>query len=219
MRRGVLGLLVLLLAAACAPADGTFQHLQAVSVSLEDRTSATLDVRLSAENVRVKVADLDDLLLRAVVKRGDGSPSATVVGDDVTVAGSGTNFELTLSSRVRWTLTLSGGASAVDADLRGSRLTSLNVPAGVSRASLWLPAPAGDTSATLSGVGTANVYVPNGVPTRLTCRSGGGTVTVDGVESSGVQAGRLWTPAGWDGARNRYDLSVGGFGKLTLGRS
>ncbi|MFI5955411.1 hypothetical protein [Cryptosporangium sp. NPDC051539] len=217
-RRLALGLLVLLLA-ACAPADGSFRHLQSVSVPLNGRSAASLEVRLSAEQVRVKVADTGDELLRAAVRRGDGSPSTTVIGDDVTLAATGTEFELTLSNRVRWSLTFSGGASGITADLRGARVVSLDVPAGISRADVWLPSPTGESTAALSGVGTATIYLPPSVPTRLTCRSGGGTVTVDGVETTGVPAGRVWTPAGWEGAADRYDLSVGGFGKLTLGRA
>ncbi|MFG1920633.1 hypothetical protein [Cryptosporangium sp. NPDC048952] len=221
MRRAGLGLLILLLVAACTrPADGRFVQPSSLALPLGDRSSASLSVVSGAQKIGVKVADLGDDLLRVKVRDGQ-APVLTHDGDDVSVRFGGGSLEVTLTSRVTWSsVALAGGASGVSVDLRGARLQRLDVTAGLDTAYVWLPAPSGAVTASLSSASRATVYVPPNVATRVSTRSGAGTVDIDGVVTSGVGAGRVWTPSDWAGENDRYDVVVqGGVGELILARA
>jgi hypothetical protein len=217
MRRAGLGLLILLLVAACTrPADGRFVEPRSAALPLGDRTAASLHVDTGVQRIAVKVADLGDDLLRV-----DGArPQVTEDGDDVDVRLRGGSLQVTLTNRVTWSVTLSGGASGADVDLRGARLTRLDVTAGLDTAEVWLPSPSGAVTASLASASRATVYVPPSVVTRVSTRSGAGTVDIDGVVTTGAAAGRVWTPDDWAGQPDRYDVVVqGGVGQLTVARA
>lgn len=230
MRRLGLALVLLLFVAACAQGrTGDFVQPRAVSESLGNRTAASLSLNSGANTIDVHTADLADKLYRVTTPDTSGVvPRGTMTGDVAQLRlvpssepGSGAAIDLRLTTKVAWKLRIAGGATTETLDLRGAKLSGLQVAAGVGQLEIWLPAPTGPTSVELSGGASGvRLHVPEGVLTQVTAAAGAGSVTVDGVVDSGVDTGAVWTPEGWADQQKHYDVRVlTGVGWLTLDRS
>jgi hypothetical protein len=232
-RLGFALLLLPVLVAACttqpdAGADGKFAEPHTVTVPRENRTVATFSLVSGATTVRVRTADLGDELYRATTPKDSGVvPRNSSTGAETELRlqpsnepGRNSAVDITLTTRVRWTLRFAGGANTESLDLRGTRLTRLDVTAGTSQLEIWLPRPTAVTTAALSGgASSLQMHVPANVLTRVTARAGAGSVNIDGVENSGISPGQAWTPAGWAGQTARYDVDIrSGVGNATFTR-
>jgi hypothetical protein len=204
---------------AAGPADG--------------RTAAQLSVVSGATTLSVRAADLGDDLYRVSTPPTSGQvPAVVVTGDLVQVqltdAGQPDGFsagpsavEVLISDDVRWAIRLDGGATETQVALAGGQLSALDFGAGSARIEATLPHPSGSVTVRMSGGASAyNLHLPDGVPARVRLGGGAGSVTVDGVQHSGIAGGTTWDGPGWGAAADRYDIdNTAGVSTLTLDRA
>jgi hypothetical protein len=208
--------------------DGGGAHV--VTGPLGDRREATLELVHGAHSITIRADDLGDRLYRVAtpddshllpdVDDGDGDDPVRVRLVERGAPGVSA-VDIQLHSGVRWTLRLLGGANDELIDLRESRLAGLDIAGGVSLADIALPPPEGVVAVRMTGgAGQLRLHAPAGVPVRVECGSGAGTVTVDATAHPGVAAGSVFEPPNWSAAQNRYDVqAVAGVGTLTVDRS
>lgn len=180
-----------------------------------------------ADVVRVRLGDLGGD--RYEVSTPDGSkvvPAVDVDGHEViaglhaTDGGGPALVTVVLSSKVHWSVRLSGGANDESVDLTGGPGGDVDFSAGTSRAAVALPAAHGTQSAVLGG-GAAqfDVRLAGDAPVRVAATGGAGSVTIDGETHSGVAGGSMWTPDAWSAATDRYDIdATSGVSTLTVSR-
>jgi hypothetical protein len=180
-----------------------------------------------ADVVRVRVADLGSD--RFEVSTPDGAkvaPAVAVDGHEIVAGlrntgGAGPALvNVVLSSSVRWTVRLGGGANDEAVDLTGGAGGDVDFSSGTSRAAVALPAGKGLQRVVLGG-GAAqfDVRLAGADPVRVAATGGAGSVTIDGETHSGVGGGSMWTPDGWASAANRYDIdATSGVSTLTVSR-
>jgi hypothetical protein len=188
----------------------------------------TFELVNGADVVRVRVGDLGSD--RFEVSTPDGAkvaPAVDVDGHEVVAGLRGTGrggpavVDVVLSSSVRWSVILAGGANDEAVDLTGGPGGDVNFSSGTSRASVALPAGQGTQRVVLGG-GAAqfDVRLYGGDPVRVAANGGASVVTVDGITHSGVAGGSVWTPDGWASAANRYDVdATSGVSTLTVSRT
>jgi hypothetical protein len=127
--------------------------------------------------------------------------------------------EVTVSATIPWEIDVPGGASSVDADLRGVELLALRIGGGASHVDVVLPPPIGAVAVTVGG-GASNVRLvrPAEVPVRLQVGGGSSKLAFDDQELGAV-GGRLRLQSdGFADAEDRYEISVGGgASNLTVG--
>lgn len=119
--------------------------------------------------------------------------------------------EVTVNAGVPWEVEMRGGASGVEADLTGSKISSFVLKGGISDFSLTLPEPSGVVPVRLSG-GASKVKIrrPGRVEARVRVKGGAATLTFDAQSFDAVGgAVRLQSP-GYDGASDRYDIELAG---------
>lgn len=119
--------------------------------------------------------------------------------------------EVGLSVVIPWQIVIQGGASMIDADLRGLGLLGLEVNGGMSMIEVKLPEPSGVVPVRISG-GASQVKIqrPSGVAARVHLKGWASTLAFDDQSFNEVGADvRLQSP-GYDGATQRYDFEVQG---------
>jgi hypothetical protein len=198
-----------------------------VSAPLKDLSDREFDVLTGTSTVTVSSADLGDRLF-VVSTPADGNALPSAVADDTRVqlhlVPSGTKgpgaVAVKLNSRVRWHLRISGGAVEHLIDMTAGRLSGIDINGGATRIELWLPATDGTIPIRMTGgVNQFLLHLPEGVPVRVRVRSGANSVEIDALNRSAISPGTVFTPAGWDGATNRYDVdAVAGFATLRVDR-
>ena len=187
--------------------------------------AGTLDLVSGAETVAVRTADLGADRVRAVTP-DDASvaPALVVDGDTVTVhlvrtgrPGSAAVTVL-LDRRVRWQVRMSGGAVGELLDLRGARLSGVDLAAGATRIELRLPEPDRAVPVRMAGGATEfTVHVPAGVATGVRVGGGAASTEVDGVRRTGLAGGTVVSTAT---GPDRYDVdATAGVSTLTVDRS
>jgi hypothetical protein len=209
-----------------APAASTGDGRTA-SAPLTDSRDREFVLITGTSTVKVSSGDLGGRLFVATTPAG-GTVEPSAALDETSVQlqlipngrqGPGL-AEIRLSSRVRWHLRLSGGAVEHLVDMTAGRLSRIDINGGATRIELWLPATDGTTSVQMTG--GANqflLHAPEGVPVRVRARKGGSNVTIDAFDRSAIAPGALFTPPGWDGADDRYDVdAVAGFATLRVDR-
>jgi hypothetical protein len=207
--------------------DGVDPDDHTVSASIDGRSEAQLHLVNGATAVTVRTEAMGDTLYRvSTPPDGDAVPRTVDRGDliEVHLVQTGepgpSRVEIVLSTEVRWTvLRFSGGANDQVADLTGGRVAELDFPAGASRIQLTLPVPEGTVPIRMGGgAGAVAVELPPQVPIQVGLHNGAGVVVIDGETHSGVAPGTVFTPDGWEGATDRYDLGSAGVGELTVTR-
>lgn len=119
--------------------------------------------------------------------------------------------EVILNADALWEVEMRGGASGVEADLEGLKLSSFVLKGGISDLTLTLPEPSGVVPVRLSG-GASKVSVrrPAGVEARVNVKGGAATLVFDEQSFDAVGgAVRLQSP-GYDGATDRYEIELSG---------
>lgn len=180
-----------------------------------------------ADVVRVRLGDLGGD--RYEVSTPDGAkvaPAVDVDGHEVVAGLHATNgggpalVTIVLSSKVRWSVRLSGGANDESVDLTGGPGGDVDFSAGTARAAVALPAAKGTQRVVLSGGASQfDVRLTGDAPVRVAATGGAGSVTIDGETHSGVAGGSMWTPNGWAAAGDRYDIdATSGVSALTVSR-
>lgn len=120
--------------------------------------------------------------------------------------------EVTLTTAIPWRIEIQGGASKIEAQLRGLKLAGLEVKAGVSMIRLELPVPSGSVPIGISG-GASGITIqrPAGVAARVHLKGWISSVLVfDDQRFSEVGNDvRLQSPD-YDPAAPYYDIEVAG---------
>ena len=197
-------------------------HAVATAVSAD---AATVDLVSGATTVTVRAEDLSGAdRLRAVTPDGAGvAPVLETGGDTVGVHLVRTGepgpsaVTVLLDRRVRWQVRISGGASSQLLDLRGARLSGVDLAAGAARIELVLPVPDRSVPIRMAGGATEfTLHVPRGVATAVRVGGGAADTDVDGVRRTGLAAGTVLATST---AADRYDVdATAGVSRLTLER-
>jgi hypothetical protein len=186
-----------------------------VTAPLGSARALRLEVTGGSTLVTVRSADLGDRLFDIATLDGSAVPKVVngATGPRLELVRTGTpgriGAEILLNSRVRWTLRLTGGAAEQDIDMRAGGLAAVDLVGGAARAVLRLPIPKGTVPLTVTGgVSELDLEAGSGVPVRVRLGTGAGSAVLDGRASQRVKAGTVLTSSGWQGAPNRYDISV-----------
>ncbi|HEV8192695.1 MAG TPA: MarR family transcriptional regulator, partial [Ktedonobacterales bacterium] len=127
--------------------------------------------------------------------------------------------EVALSVAVPWQIVFQGGASEIDADLRGLNLLGLEVNGGMSMIKAELPEPSSVVPVRIAGgASEINIRRPAGVAARVHLKGWASTLAFDDQSYDKVGADvRLQSP-GYDDAAGRYDFEIlGSASTITLG--
>jgi hypothetical protein len=122
-----------------------------------------------------------------------------------------------LDRPVRWQVRISGGATSQLLDLRGARLSGVDLAAGAARIELVLPVPDRAVPIRMAGGATEfTLHVPQGVATAVRVDGGAADTDVDGVRRTGLAAGTVLATST---AADRYDVeATAGVSTLNLVR-
>jgi hypothetical protein len=193
------------------------------------RSAATLDVVSGTTNVTVSAGSRAGLLYVVRTPAGSGiRPLATLddgtlrVGQTADRDGSGVPMiDIELARGVRWTINLDGGAATETVNMTKGSLSSLSFGAGVTMASVRLPAPTGTLTLTLAGGATRLLVVaPSGAPAEVKVVGGASQVSLDGVSHTGVAGGSAFADPAWAGSSNRYAIDLlAGVSEFQMSRS
>ena len=116
--------------------------------------------------------------------------------------------EIVLNASLPWAVELRGGATALDADLRGVRLTSFDIAGGADALTLALGRPSGVVRVRVGGgVGQVTVSRPTDVAVTLAVAGGYRTAKLDGVEA--WSPGQIASP-GAESATDRFEIEISG---------
>jgi hypothetical protein len=194
---------------------------------LLNRTGAWLTVDDAASRVRVETAALPGLLYR-VSSAPDSGVAPVVTRRDGRVAvrlrATGSDgldeVRIVLNRDVRWDIRLLAGAGEQQLNLRGGRVSRIDLGAS-GLAELWLPEPVGTVPVTFNGgVGTAVLAADTGAPFRIRFDQGAGSVVSPWIMNNGTPAGAVLEEGGWRRAVDRYEVrAAAGIGSMTVRRS
>jgi hypothetical protein len=210
---------------ASAPAENTGKP---VSLSLQGRTAATLQVLSGTPALTIRMAALgpagkliqvsmtsSNAAARLKLTDGGAQPSG-LVNLSATDADA---LTVTLNSAVRWTLTLAGGSTRTIADLSGGQVAGIAFTRnGSGTITLTLAKPAGSVPIRLAaGATQLQLSVPGGVPVRVTAAAGAGEISLEGQTHKSVKKGTVLTTRGWSASAAGFDVdAVAGAAKLTV---
>jgi hypothetical protein len=140
--------------------------------------------------------------------------SAGIATLQLTSAGSGGGpslVDVVLDNSVAWTINLDGGATDEDIDMRGGQVEEVNLAAGVTRATVNLPARSGtQVVREVGGASELTVDAPAAVAARVEVSGGAGTVQIGAVTHTGVGGSRVFTDPGYATAHQRLDVELQG---------
>ena len=127
--------------------------------------------------------------------------------------------EVALNSSIPWEIRVRGGASRLDADLSGLRLSSFEVAGGASRVELRLPKPSNTVHLRVDG-GASNVTIsrPEGVAARVRVGGGATKLSLDDQHFGAIGGETRLESPDYATAVDRYEIEVtGGANNLTVG--
>jgi hypothetical protein len=182
------------------------------SLAADGRSHATLRVISGTPTLKISMADLGvtGTLLRVTTPAGSTAPrlrSSGAAADSVISLSSAKAAAITvvLNEDVSWQLDLAAGTTRTVADLRGGRVTGIDVTKGSDIVDLTLPQPRGSVPVRLAA-GSSQLLLsrPTGVPVLVTAGAGAGEITLDGREHVGIAAGSVF-------ATTAYTSNAAGF--------
>jgi hypothetical protein len=205
-------------------------HDRDVAVPLDGHTAGRLEFRRGASSVVIRADGAMPELFRAHFE--GPVPEVVVEGDTVVIRYprlspaawarygllSGHHAaHLALNASLPWQVDVRGGASRVEADLRGLRLAGLEIRGGASDIRLEL----GETAALVplrvhGGASQVVVRRPAGTQVRASVSSGLSAMTMDDQRFGSVGGPSVLHTTGWTGAAG-YDVEVtGGASNLVI---
>src|SRR2546421_7774541 len=165
--------------AALAPSTAFGTQHASSSEPIGGLSAGILELNYSAASVNIQSRALGDNLYHAGIEYPAGENPPTVAVDHqtgtVTISenanfgsfhlfgSSNRKLTVTLSTRIPWTIRISGGASGLQMDLRELQLTNLEINGGASSVDGHLGKPKGTLAVNISG-GASNVSLP--IPNR-----------------------------------------------------
>ncbi len=193
-----------------------------LSVPLGGVSAGRLEVSATAARMRISADAAMAELYRAAFQRRP--PRIQVKGGTVSIGyprvwhGGVGRGEVVLNAAIPWALDLRGGASEVDLEIPGLRLTELTLTGGASRVDVNLPRPSGTVPLRIRG-GASRVTVrrPLAVPVRVRVTGGLTRLSLDAQRIGSVGGGAVLDSAGYETAADRYELVVeGGASRITV---
>ncbi len=197
---------------ACGTADAAAPHN--ASLPGDGHSHATLAVLTGTAVLHVGVASLGGggPLLRVSTPAADPPPQLREPAGNTVVllsAKGASAVTVTLNAAVSWQLDLGGGTTRTVADLRGGRLTGINVTAGSGILDLLLPRPGGNVPVRLTaGASQFLLSLPSGIQARVTAAGGAGEITLEGRDYVGVAGGSVFTTSGWTAGAAGFDIDA-----------
>lgn len=183
-------------------------------------SQATLDLALGAGTVNVRSASLDDQLYKAHIEHAGASPDVRLDRATGTLKISSRfdwfmgarrfRLDTQLSDAVPWSVKCATGAIRGEFDLSTTQLTGFDCRTGASRITVNLPAPKGVVPVRIDG-GALRVDLirPSGAAIKVQSTGGALQLRADGAHQDGF-GNREWRSTGFDGAADRYEVSVAG---------
>ena len=183
-------------------------------------SQATLDLALGAGTVNVRSASLDDQLYKAHIEHAGASPDVRLDRATGTLKISSRfdwfmgarrfRLDTQLSDAVPWSVRCATGAIRGEFDLSTTQLTGFDCRTGASRITVNLPAPKGVVPVRIDG-GALRVDLirPSGAAIKVQSTGGALQLRADGAHQDGF-GNREWRSTGFDGAADRYEVSVAG---------
>jgi DNA-binding MarR family transcriptional regulator len=165
-------------------------------------------------------------LYRASFERNAASVSA--VDGVVTVQYRRSRFswraasgEMAINASVPWHISLNGGGTHVNFDLRAGHVTAVDITGGLSHAELWLPAPTETVPIKVTGgAHDLTFHRTRHVPVRVRVRGGVSNLRIDEQRLGAVGGAMTQQSSGYDDAAGRYDVTItGGASTLTIDSS
>jgi len=190
-----------------------------------DITEGRLAFTHGAADVLIRAGAADGELYRATFE--GPAPDVTVQGGAVTISQKrrfrpfdwrGRSCEVALNPGIPWTVSLKGGMAKLSADLRGLRLTSLDITGGASHVEVWLPAPAGLVPVRLAG-GASHVALhrPAGAALRFALGGGASQFAFDEQKLGALGGKNVFATPGFAAAADRYEVRFsGGASEVTV---
>jgi hypothetical protein len=219
--------------------DGT----ERVAIPLAGRDTAVVHIDSGADSIVVGTADLAGDLAVVTTPGGHDSgvqPRARMDGDQLRVwtedvgdpdDGAAVQIDVRIARGVRWDVVVDKGAKQIRLGLGSGQVNSVELRGGADLADITLPKPVGEQAVRIpTGLATANVHLPAGVPTKLTFGSGAGRAIIDGAQRQGIAAGLTIFGAngkggkggekGYAAAKDRVLIDVSaGVGTLSVDRA
>jgi len=119
-----------------------------------------------------------------------------------------------LNPSIPWTVDVVGGVQRLEADLRSVDLKGLDITGGTEKALIEVGRPHGELPLRMvGGVMTFRFARPSGVPVRFTAVGGVTDATLDGTRLGKKGGEARMESKGWNGARDRVELTVVGGAK------
>lgn len=212
--------------AITAPATQVGGQHQESSEALGSLTSATFDLSYSGATTEVQSADLGDQLFKAQVDypNGEQPPDISLdrqAGSLEISGGRSSAFHLfqgsqprhiavILTTRIPWSVQVSGGAAAIKLQLFHLTLTRLEISGGASRLDVGLPKPRGNLPVDLSGGASAvTLRAPSGTEWKVSLSGGVSYLSINGSQFGGL--GSLDHQShGYASAGDRLTVTVSG---------
>lgn len=212
-----------------ANADAQARPPHSVRLDRDELTadSATLDVVSGTDVLTVRTGENADDLLVATTPDGSAVAPALTGSDgryQLSLADTGLPgakaLDVAVHDAVAWTVRLAGGAQQETVDLRGGRLTALDLTAGSSQIAVLLPRPEGEVRIRMAGGASLfDVEAPAGIPVEVRFGGGAGAYAIDRASVSGVPGGTVVTPPDFATATDRYVVdNTAGLSSFTLTR-
>jgi len=193
-------------------AAGSAEH----SAPIGGLRDARLAIRSGLSALRLRSGSAPGELYRATFE--GATPQVRLRDGRVLVSYRGARFDwrrrtatFALNSDVRWAIELVGGIQRVEADLRAVTLAGFDLAGGAERVQLEVGDPVGETGVRIvGGVKTVRFERPAHIPVRVSVVGGSADVAVDGERVARPGGHSAVASAGFDRARDRYDLTIVG---------
>ncbi len=181
-----------------------------ITALLGSAKTRVIEVSGASTSVRIRSTDLGPLLFSVDTMDGSGMPGVedTARGPRLTLVRTGADAtEIQLSTKVRWTIRLTGESVTEEIDMRAGGLAGIELAGGASDATLALPRPAKTVALRVTGkVGNLRIQTGDDVPVRLRLGKGADTATLDGTPRQNAKSGTVLVSRGWKSATERYDV-------------
>ena len=155
-------------------------------------------------------------------------PTVTVAGNAIDIAYRGVrplgwrrqSADVALNTSIPWRFDVDAGVAYLTADLRGLKLTAVNVSGGASRMDLRLPRPSGTVSIHIrGGAATVSIRRPAGVAVRVVVPDGAADVQFDERRIGPIDSQTPLQSPDYDSATDRYDVDGrGGVAQLIIAK-
>jgi hypothetical protein len=210
------------------PATTSVASSHTVSMTAGGRTRARLDVLTGTTVLTIGTASFGPGGALLTVTTPAGSPAPQLSASDPDGTGNGALVDLsapnapavtvTLNAGVSWQISLDGGATRTDVDLRGGQLSGIAFNAGSSLVTLALPRPHGSVPVQMiGGASDFQLSLPTGIPARVTAGGGASEVSLEGQQHTGVAGGSVFTTVGWAPGVTGFDIdATAGVSQITV---